>query len=105
MGDYLAVVESNTTGVQNRCQNIRHVHAVSSVVSDVLDEIGAPVFFEGPVLGERELCDGAPHGVLLADPIIWAEGPYRYCEYVLRGVARAAGLVDLPMGYRDIDKM
>jgi hypothetical protein len=84
----------------------RHAGALRALVEEEeAYDPEAPVFFEGPVLGERELCDGAPHGVLLGDPIIWAEGPYRYCEYVLRGVARAAGLVDPPMGYRDVDKM
>jgi hypothetical protein len=37
--------------------------------------------------------------------MFWAEGPYAYCDYVLCGVARAAGLVDPPIGWSDIDKM
>jgi hypothetical protein len=83
----------------------RHGGALRAMEGEEGFDPSALVYFEGPMLSERELCDGAPHGVLVADPMVWAEGPYRYCEYVLRGVARAAGLVDPPLGYRDIDKL
>jgi hypothetical protein len=61
-----------------------------------------PVYVEGPSLGEPELCDGVERGLLWGEWMLWADGPYRYCDYVFRGVARAARLVDPPCGYRDV---
>ena len=45
---------------------------------------------------------GAANGVLADDFMIWADGPYAYVDYVLRGAAKAAKLVDPPVGYRDL---
>lgn len=61
-----------------------------------------PIYQEGPILGLPEIVDGAPLGVLAEDFILWADGPYAYSDYVFRGVARSAKLVDPPVGYRDI---
>ncbi len=63
----------------------------------------APVLQEGPPLAEPELCDGVHNGVLPVDFVLWADGPYRYTDYVFRGVSKAAKLVDPPVGYRDVD--
>lgn len=62
-----------------------------------------PVYVEGPALSEVELTSGAKGGALLKELTFWAEGPYNYCDYVFRGVTKAAKLVDLPVGYRDIE--
>ncbi len=58
---------------------------------------------EAMPLSEAELC-GARNGVIPSDFMIWADGAYSYCDYVFRGVARSAKLVDPPCGYRDVDK-
>jgi hypothetical protein len=63
----------------------------------------APIFVEGPMLAEAELCRGSSQGVLPSNPTFWADGPYSYCDYVFRGVSKAAKLVDPPVGYRDVD--
>ncbi|MCC6521153.1 MAG: hypothetical protein IT373_00695 [Polyangiaceae bacterium] len=62
-----------------------------------------PLYQEGPVLAEPELCDGAPDGVLCEDLVVWADGPYSYSDYVFRGVARAAKL-EPPVGWHDLDE-
>ena len=59
-------------------------------------------YMETMALSEAELC-GARGGVIPADFMLWADGAYSYCDYVLRGVARSAKLVDPPSGYRDVD--
>ena len=65
-------------------------------------DASAPLYQEGPILAAPELCVGAPNGVLLSDFVIWADGPYSYADYILRGAARSAKLVDPPVGYHDI---
>jgi hypothetical protein len=62
----------------------------------------SPVYQEGPILALPELCDGAPLGVLPDDFVLWSDGPYSYSDYVFRGVAKAAKLVDPPVGYHDL---
>ena len=49
-----------------------------------------------------ELVLGAENGVLADDFVLWSEEPYAYADYVFRGVAKSAKLVDPPVGYRDI---
>lgn len=61
-----------------------------------------PLYQEGPTLALPELCEGAPHGVLPVDFFVWSDEPYSYADYVFRGVAKAAKLVDPPIGYRDL---
>lgn len=62
-----------------------------------------PVYVEGPSIGPAELTLGAPHGVLDDDLLVWADGPYAYVDYVLRGASKAAKLLDPPEGPRDLD--
>ena len=40
--------------------------------------------------------------MLPEDFLVWSEGPYPYADYVFRGAAKAAKLVDPPEGYYDI---
>ncbi len=61
------------------------------------------LYQEGPMLSAVELAEGAEEGELLADWMIWSDGPYTYADYVLRGAARAAKLDSLPSGYRDAE--
>jgi hypothetical protein len=61
-----------------------------------------PIYVEGPTIAEPELLAGAPRGVLPDDLVWWADGAYSYCDYVFRGVARSAKLLDPPEGYNDI---
>jgi hypothetical protein len=63
----------------------------------------AAVYNEGPVLSAAELCEGAPRGVLEDDFLVWSDGPYSYSDYVFRGVAKSAKLVEPPVGVRDLD--
>ena len=62
-----------------------------------------PIYQEGPSLGLRELCDGAEEGELVADFLIWSDGPYAYANYVFRGASRAAKLAEPPIGLADFD--
>jgi hypothetical protein len=81
----------------------RHAGALAAM-AEAEEEVSAsdPPWVEGPTLSQVELC--APlRGVLPSDPVFWADGPYAYCDYVFRGVARAAKLVEPPLGYRDFD--
>jgi hypothetical protein len=81
----------------------RHVGALRAMeVAEEAVDASAPIYVEGPTIAEPELVGGAPRGVLPHDPVLWADGPYSYCDYVFRGVARAAKLVDPPEGYHDI---
>ena len=81
----------------------RHAGALRAM-ADSGEEVdpSEPVYVEGPTLAEAELTLGITRGVLPCDPVFWADGPYGYCDYVMRGVARAAKLLDPPVGYRDI---
>ena len=69
----------------------RHAGALAAL-EDSGDEIdpSEPIHQEGPVLSLVELTCGAHNGVLVADFLIWSDGPYAYSDYVLRGVAKAA---------------
>jgi hypothetical protein len=62
----------------------------------------APVYQEATALAAPELVLGAHNGVLAEDFVIWSEGPYPYADYVFRGAAKAAKLVEPPEGYRDL---
>jgi hypothetical protein len=67
-------------------------------------DVSAPVYQEGVCIAYPELAHGAPQGVLPTDFLVWSDGPYRYVDYVFRGVAKAARLVDPPVGIRDLDE-
>ncbi|WP_437927116.1 hypothetical protein WMF37_50180 [Sorangium sp. So ce291] len=81
----------------------RHAGALAAM-EEAEEEVNAsaPVYNEGPVIAAPELCDGAPNGLLADDFLVWSDGPYSYSDYVFRGVAKAAKLVDPPTGYRDL---
>lgn len=83
----------------------RHQGALRAM-EDSGDEVdpSSPVYVEGPTLAEAELCRGSFNSVLSCEPTFWADGPYSYVDYVFRGVSKAAGLVDPPIGYRDGDR-
>jgi hypothetical protein len=66
-------------------------------------DTSAPVYVEGVSISWPELAQGAPRGVLPTDFLVWCDGDYSYVDYVFRGVAKAARLVDPPVGIRDID--
>jgi hypothetical protein len=65
--------------------------------------VSSPVYQEGVCLAYPELALGALQGVLPIDLLIWSDGAYSYVDYVFRGVAKAARLVDPPVGIRDLD--
>jgi hypothetical protein len=69
------------------------------------DEVdaSAPVFVESVCIAYPELALGAPRGVLPVDFLVWSDGDYSYVDYVFRGVAKAARLLDPPVGIRDIE--
>lgn len=81
----------------------RHAGALSAL-EDSGDEVHAssPVHQEACALSAPELVLGAPNGVLAEDLILWSEEPYAYANYVFRGAAKAAKLVESPVGYRDL---
>jgi hypothetical protein len=66
--------------------------------------VSAAVYQEGVCIAYPELAHGAPQGVLPTDFLIWSDGAYSYVDYVFRGVAKAARLVDPPVGIRDLDE-
>jgi hypothetical protein len=66
--------------------------------------VSAPVYQEGVCIAYPELARGAPQGVLPTDFLVWSDGAYSYVDYVFRGVAKAARLVDPPLGVRDLDE-
>ena len=66
--------------------------------------VSAPVYQEGVCIAYPELARGAPQGVLPTDFLVWSDGAYSYVDYVFRGVAKAARLVDPPVGMRDLDE-
>ncbi len=81
----------------------RHAGALAAL-EESGEEIdpSAPVYQEATVVAAAELVLGAPNGVLAEDFLIWSEGPYPYADYVFRGAAKAAKLVEPPVGYRDL---
>ena len=66
-------------------------------------DVSAPVYVEGACLSVPELLEGAPRGVLPQDFVVWADGAYSYVDYVFRGVARSAKLVEPPVGVKDLE--
>jgi hypothetical protein len=81
----------------------RHAGALAAM-AEAEEEVNAsaPIYQEGPTLSSAELCEGAPLGVLAEDFMVWSEPPYSYANYVFRGAAKAAKLVDPPVGYHDL---
>jgi hypothetical protein len=67
-------------------------------------DVSAPVYQETGAIAFPELALGAPRGVLPEDFVLWSDGPYSYADYVFRGAAKAAKLVELPVGIRDLDE-
>jgi hypothetical protein len=84
--------------------DVEHHAGALRAMQDSGDEVepSAGCYVEGPTLSESELTR-LTQGVLPVEPVFWADGPYSYCDYVFRGVARAAKLVDPPSGYRDFE--
>jgi hypothetical protein len=82
----------------------RHAGALKAM-ADAGEEVDltAPVEQEGPDIGLVELTRGASNGVLVADWLVWADGPYSYSDYVFRGACKMAKLPDPPEGLRDLD--
>jgi hypothetical protein len=66
-------------------------------------DASARVYVESVCIAYPELVRGAPRGVLPADFLVWCDGDYSYVDYVFRGVAKAARLVDPPVGIRDFE--
>ncbi|AKT36222.1 hypothetical protein [Chondromyces crocatus] len=81
----------------------RHAGALAAMeeAEEEIEQPSTPIYQEGPVIAAPELCDGAPNGVLHDDFLVWSDGPYSYSDYVFRGAARAAKLVEPPVGYHD----
>lgn len=65
-------------------------------------DVSAPVYAEPNAIAYPELALAAPNGVLASDFWVWCDGDYSYVDYVFRGVARAAKLVEAPVGPRDV---
>ncbi len=83
----------------------QHAGALASLEAsgEPVDTPSDPVWIEGPSIGPIELVEGAPHGFLEEDLLIWADGPFAYVDYVFRGASKAAKLVDPPESPRDLD--
>jgi hypothetical protein len=82
----------------------RHAGAIRALeLSGEEVDVAAPVYAETAALGYAELARGARNGVLPDDFLVWCDGDYSYVDYVFRGVARAAKLVEPPVGIRDLD--
>jgi hypothetical protein len=81
----------------------RHAGALTAL-EESGEEIdpSSPLYQEGPILALPELTGGAHNGVLREDFLVWSDGPYAYADYVFRGVAKAAKLIDPPVGYYDL---
>jgi hypothetical protein len=81
----------------------RHAGALQALeLSGEEVDVSAAVYQEGTTLAFPELARGAPHGVLPGDFMVWSDGAYSYADYVFRGAAKAAKLIDPPLGYRDL---
>ena len=82
----------------------RHAGALAALESAGEEvDVSAPVYAEPSSIGYPELALGAPNGVFARDFWVWCDGDYSYVDYVFRGVARAAKLVDPPVGLRDLE--
>lgn len=81
----------------------RHAGALAALAESG-EEINpsAPIYQEATVLSATELVRGAPNGALVADFLVWSDGPYPYADYVFRGASKMAKLVEPPVGYRDL---
>jgi hypothetical protein len=81
----------------------RHAGALAAM-EDSGEEVdpSAPIHQEGPILALPELVSGSKNGVLSEEFVVWSDGPYSYADYVLRGAAKSAKLVDPPSGYHDV---
>jgi hypothetical protein len=66
-------------------------------------DVSSPVYQESCCLSLPELALGAPHGVLADDFVVWSDGAYSYADYVFRGAAKIARLVEPPLGIRDLE--
>jgi hypothetical protein len=83
----------------------RHAGALRALeLSQEEVDVSAPVYQEAAVIAFPELARGAPRGVLPEDFLVWSEGAYSYADYVFRGAAKAARLVDPPIGMRDLEE-
>jgi hypothetical protein len=83
----------------------RHAGAVRAMELAREDvDVSAPVYQEAVTIAVPELVMGGHNGVLAEDFVVWSDGPTSYADYVLRGAARAAKLVDAPVGPRDEDE-
>jgi hypothetical protein len=82
----------------------RHSGAVRAIeIAGEHVNASAPVYVEGACIAYPELARGAPRGLLPADFMVWCDGDYSYVDYVFRGVAKAARLVDPPVGIREFE--
>jgi hypothetical protein len=80
----------------------RHAGAVRAMeLAKEEVDVSAPVYQEAVTIALPELVFGGHNGVLLENFVIWSDGPYSYADYVFCGAARAAKLVDAPVGPRD----
>lgn len=64
-------------------------------------DVSAPVYQEGPCIAAPELVRGTRNGVLFEPWVMWSDGPFSYSDYIFRGAAKAARLVDPPEPARD----
>jgi hypothetical protein len=83
----------------------RHRGALEAM-EEAQEEVNAsaPVYQEGPILSVPELCNGVSDGNLLADFLVWSDGPYSYSDYVFRGASKVAKLSEPPEGFQDLDE-
>ena len=82
----------------------RHQGALDAM-EEAQEEVDAlaPIYQEGPIISVPELCAGMADGNLVADFLVWSDGPYSYSDYVFRGASKAAKLSEPPEGYKDLD--
>jgi hypothetical protein len=82
----------------------RHAGALRALeLSQEEVDVSAPIYQEAVLIAFPELARGAPRGVLPEDFLVWSEGAYSYADYVFRGAAKAARLVEAPVGIRDLE--
>ena len=80
----------------------RHAGAITAMETAGEEvDVSAVVDHEGPEIGAVELIRGAPRGVLVADFLVWADGPISYSDYVFRGASKVARLPDPPISPDD----
>jgi hypothetical protein len=99
----LVLLEWELSAVRDLCPE-RHAGAVRAMeLAGEEVDISAPVYQEAVAIAWPELAAGARGGVLAEDFLVWSDGPYSYADYVFRGAAKAAKLVEAPVGIRDLD--